>query len=228
LGVTPIINENDTVAVDEIKFGDNDTLAAHVGILIKADLVVILSDIDGLYTADPRQDEDARLIESIGSFTESIVAACAGAGSNKGSGGMITKLEAARMLMAAGIPMVICQGQRDDAILGALDGTQVGTRFSSERDGKQVSARKLWLALAQQVKGAVKVDAGAARALTDNGSSLLAAGITDVSGRFEAGDTVDIEAPDGLVIGRGIIGFASEELPKATGLVIHRDELVVF
>jgi len=246
LGVTPLINENDTVAVEEIRFGDNDTLAAQVGILVKADLVVLLSDIKGLYTADPRIHEDAELLESIGSFTHEVVAAAGAAGTTRGSGGMVTKLEAARMCMAAGIPMVICEGSRPDAVLSVVCGQSVGTIFDSDSSGREVSARKLWQALAGAVKGSLVIDAGAEKALREAGSSLLAVGIRRVEGEFTSDSVVDIRSLDGMLVGRGLSAYSSQEATQAAGLrsnelaerpalaflthtpVVHRDCLVIF
>jgi len=246
LGVVPLINENDTVAVDEIRFGDNDALAAQVAILIKADLCILLSDIEGLYTADPRIDEDAELLETVGSFTEEIVKAAGEAGSVRGSGGMITKIEAARMLMAAGIPMVICEGHVPNVIVDVTLGKLVGTRFLQEADRHHASARKLWIALSGTAKGEVLVDGGAVTALRQQGSSLLPVGVTSVEGCFEAGQAINIRAIDGFLIGRGITNYSSDELTLAAGLksselarhaklrhlanmeVIHRDQMVVF
>ncbi|MDR3052741.1 MAG: glutamate 5-kinase [Coriobacteriales bacterium] len=246
LGVVPLINENDTVAVDEIRFGDNDTLAAQVAILVKAELVVLLSDIEGLYTADPRLDEDAQLLESIAGFTEELVNAAGDAGTARGSGGMVTKLEAARMLMAAGIPMVICEGHRPHAVLDAACGKQVGTRFSSEKHSKQAGAKKLWIALSGTVKGSVFIDEGAVLALRERGSSLLPVGVVRVEGDFAAGQAVDIRTTSGFLVGRGLSNYSRDELALAVGHtseqlagnkllihlankeVIHRDRLVVF
>lgn len=246
LGIVPLINENDTVAVDEIRFGDNDTLAAQVAIMVKASLVVLLSDIEGLYTADPRIDEDARLLEKIGAFTEEIVNAAGDVGSTRGSGGMVTKLEAARMLMAAGIPMVICEGRLENAVLDAVCGKSIGTRFSSERQHRQAGARKLWIALSGTVKGTVIVDDGAQQALSERGSSLLPVGVRRAEGSFEAGNVVNIRNEQGFLIGRGLSAYSSDELSLAAGHksdviahnkllshltnkeVIHRDEMVIF
>jgi len=245
LGVIAVINENDTVAVEEIRFGDNDTLAAQVAILIGADLVILISDIDGLYTADPRVDEDARLIEHIAGFTEEIVSAAGCAGSSKGSGGMLTKLEAARQLMAAGIPMVICEGQRPDVIIEVVSGGLIGTRFASEHPA-HTKARKLWNALSGNVKGSVVIDDGAVTALRERGSSLLSVGVTGLAGTFAKGNIIDIRSSSGFLIGRGIsqhdaaqvtrmIGHSREELislalidEPARYEVIHRDEMVIF
>ena len=245
LGVVPIINENDTVAVDEIRFGDNDTLAAQVAILIKADLVILLSDIDGLYTADPRVDEDARLIRHIAGFTEEILAGAGHEGSSKGSGGMITKLEAARQLMAAGIPMVICEGRQKDVVIEVASGNRIGTRFASEQPN-HLKARKLWSALSGSVKGAVVVDDGAVKALRERGGSLLPVGITQADGDFAKGNCIDIRTASGFLIGRGITQYAATDVERMVGLssekladlnlldkqghheIIHRDEMVIF
>ena len=246
LDIVPLINENDTIAIDEIRFGDNDTLAAQVAILVKADLVILLSDIEGLYTADPRQSEDAELLERVEEFTREIMDAAGSAGSEKGSGGMFTKLEAARMLMAASIPMVICEGQAKDAILNAADGKLVGTRFEREQPGKHVNARKLWLALSGSVCGKVTIDKGAVRAIRERGSSLLPVGVMSLEGTFEEGSVVDIRDEEGLLIGRGISNYSSEDLQEARGQrsaelnnspaldnkakteVVHRDAMVIF
>ena len=246
LGVIPLINENDTIAIEEIRFGDNDTLAAQVAILVKADLVVLLSDIDGLYTADPRLSEDAELLETVEEFTREIVQAAGSAGSERGSGGMFTKLEAARMLMAASIPMLICEGHSEDAILNAAEGTLKGTHFRREVPAQHAKARRLWLALSGTVCGTVIVDAGAVAALRERGSSLLPVGVVALEGEFDKGSIVDIRDGEGLLIGRGISNYSSQALGDAAGQrssdliqsaalednakteVVHRDEMVIF
>ena len=232
LGVVPIVNENDTIAVDEIRFGDNDTLAATVATTVNADLVVLLSDIDGLYTADPRQNADAELLETVSEMSADIEASAGGVGSRDGSGGMITKISAARVLMAAGIPMVICEGHRRGAVTDAVCGKKVGTTFFSER-ANGMAARKSWIALGGKAKGRVVCDDGACRALRERGSSLLPVGITGVEGAFAAGDPVDIVDSVGRLVGRGLAGWSSTELtPRlgehGSGEFIHRDQLVVF
>ena len=246
LGVIPLVNENDTIAIDEIRFGDNDTLAAQVAILVKADLVVLLSDIEGLYTADPRLGEDAELLEHVGEFTHEIVEAAGSAGSERGSGGMFTKLEAARMLMAASIPMVICEGHSENAILNAAQGTLKGTHFRRETPAQHTNARRLWITLSGTVCGSVTVDKGAATALRERGSSLLPVGVVSCEGEFEKGSIVDIRDDEGLLIGRGISKYSSDSLEEAAGQrsstilqsadfedntkteVVHRDEMVIF
>ena len=232
LGVVPIINENDTVAVEEIRFGDNDTLAAMVATSINADLVVLLSDIDGLYTADPRKNEDAELLNTVSKMSEEIENGAGGVGSRSGSGGMLTKIAAARVLMAAGIPMVICEGHRRGAITDAVHGRQVGTTFFDE-SSNGLAARKSWIALGGKVKGRVACDDGACNALLNHGGSLLPVGIASLEGCFDAGDPVDVVDLQGRIIGRGLAGYAADELQGLLGKhgareFINRDELVIF
>lgn len=246
LGVVPIVNENDTVSVEQIRFGDNDTLAALVACLIDADLVVIFSDIDGLYDANPNTNPDAQLIERVERIGASIMGAAGGAGSTVGSGGMITKIKAARVLMVAGIPMIICHGRREDAIVDAVAGRPVGTLFTASEQPHEITPKKLWLALGDAARGAVIVDGGARNALVKRGSSLLCVGVKSVEGRFDAGDIIDIKDEEGLVIARGKAAFAGDEVELACGRsrealernrllaplaerpLVHRDELVVF
>lgn len=232
LGVVPVINENDTVAVDEIRFGDNDSLAAMVATSIHADLVVLLSDIDGLYTADPRKNEDAELLSTVSKVSAEIEASAGGVGSRSGSGGMLTKIAAARVLMAAGIPMVICEGHRKNAVTDAVHGQQVGTTFFDGANNG-MAARKSWIALGGKVKGRVTCDNGACAALCERGSSLLPVGVSSVEGSFAKGDPVDLVDPEGRLIGRGLAGYSSAELADLLGEhgaeeFIHRDELVIF
>ena len=231
-GAVPVINENDTVAIDEIRFGDNDTLAAMVATAIDADLVVLLSDIDGLYTADPRKDADAELLEQVGKLSEEIEASAGGVGSASGSGGMLTKVQAARVLMSAGIPMVICEGHRRDAVSDACHGRSVGTRFF-DNDSLGMHARKSWIALGGKVRGRVTCDSGAARALCDKGASLLPVGICACEGSFEAGDPVDLVDEQERLLGRGLAGYGKDELAAKMGCrgareFINRDQLVLF
>ncbi|CAM3380192.1 glutamate 5-kinase [Nocardioides dubius] len=236
-GALPIVNENDTVATSEIRFGDNDRLAALVAHLVHADLLVLLSDVDGLYTAKPGTPGARRLTEvtrpadldgvDIGSV-----------GSAVGTGGMVTKVGAARIAVEAGIPVVLTCA---DNAAAALSGEGVGTLFHAT--GKRRSARLLWLAHATEGVGSLQVDAGAVRALVERGASLLAAGLTGVVGTFHAGDPVDVVGPDGVAIARGLVNFDSEEIPKLLGRsspelvaefgeayereVVHRDDLML-
>ena len=228
LNVIPIVNENDTVSVEQIKFGDNDTLAALVACLVEADRVVLLSDIDGLYTANPNTNPDAAFIESVDRITPEILAGATGAGSVVGSGGMSTKIKAARVLCAAGIPMVICHGRAERAVARALEDKPLGTLFTAQGPSHEISQRKLWIALGDSVKGRIIVDAGAKDALLHQGSSLLSVGIHGIEGSFIESDVVDVCDMDGYVIARGLVRCASVELTPETGVVIHRDELVVF
>ncbi len=246
LGVVPIINENDTVAVEEIRFGDNDTLAAMVATSINADLVVLLSDIDGLYTADPRRNADAELLATVSKMSPDIEAGAGGVSSRSGSGGMITKIRRRTRAHAAGIPMVICDGRRQGSLIQLAHGESVGTYFVARNKAHDISPRKLWIALGDTAKGVLVVDDGARRALVDTGSSLLSVGITSVEGSFFRGDIVDIKDQEGHLFARGRVNAPSSEVSLARGRsqkeirgnellvnlgdkpAVHRDELVVF
>ncbi len=241
LGVVPVVNENDTTAVEEIRFGDNDYLAALIGMMVHADLVVLLTDIEGLYSADPRVDSDAHLVEVVDIVTDEHLAAAGGAGSAVGSGGMSTKLEAARALMKAGIPMVVCDGRRPGVIVDAAEGRPVGTLFAG--GDAAVKGKKLWLAYAGHPRGSVTIDDGAKVALCLGGKSLLPAGVVDVTGSFVVGDPISVEDREGNVVARGLAGMSADDLQKVRGLktseiarvlvawngseVIHRDHLVI-
>lgn len=244
LGVLPIVNENDTVSVREFSFGDNDMLGAIVASLIDADLYVILSDIDGLYTANPDTHPDARLLERVERVDTDVVAMAGGVGSTFGTGGMATKVRAGRAMIAAGIPMVICRGRGGDALVEAVDGRGRSTRFEGPSGSGHEQARKLWIGLAGVSRGSVTVDGGAARALGQGGASLLPVGITSVEGDFDKGDVVSVLDSDGRLIARGVTRYSSEDLWKVHGLrldviarffpdradcpAMHRDELLVF
>ncbi len=246
LGVVPIINENDTVSIEQIRFGDNDTLAALVAVLVGADQLIILSDIDGLYDANPRTSADAHLIEEVSRIDQQLLDACGGAGSVAGSGGMVTKVAAARVMMSAGIPLVIAHGKKDNVVVRSARGESVGTRFVPADRRHEITPRKLWIALGDAAHGAVTVDGGAKRALIAGGSSLLPVGVVDVDGRFAEGDIVDVRDSEGYVFARGRVsvgrdavelskGSSSKELAANSLLaavadkpVIHRDDLVVF
>jgi glutamate 5-kinase len=241
MGVVPIVNENDTTAVEEIRFGDNDTLAALVGIMVNAELVVLLSDIEGVYDADPRDNEDAALVAHVAELDAAVVAAAGGPGTGLGSGGMATKIEAARVLMKAGIPMVVCDGRQEGCVLDAAEGRPVGTSFAAGADS--VSGRKLWIAYGNHPSGTVVVDEGARAAVAERGKSLLPIGVVEVRGRFAEGDAVALAGPDGAVFARGLAGLSSEDLQRVAGLntdaitvaeprlagreVVHRDHLVI-
>ncbi len=212
--VVPVINENDTTTTDDISFGDNDFLAAQVAILIAADVLVLLTDAEGVFTADPRRDPQARLVDEVTSFEQLDSLAIGHETSPLGSGGMRSKVVAAEMATAAGIPTVIASGLRGGALLGAASGEAVGTRFAA-RAGRY-SSFKLWLKYAKPTRGRVLVDAGAARALREGGTSLLPVGVVEVSGEFDAGDAVEI-AFDGDVVGKGICNYSAAELPAGPG-----------
>lgn len=246
LGVVPVVNENDTISLDQIKFGDNDTLAALVSCLIKAELCVLFSDIDGLYTANPNTDPTATLIPRVEKVTPEVMGLADGVGSSVGSGGMLTKLRAARVLMVAGIPMLICHGRKLDNLDDIARGVPVGTLFEAPEKRHEITPRKLWIALGDTVKGSVFVDEGAKAALEEGGSSLLPVGMTGVEGSFQPGDVIDVKDAQGRVIARGLAQASSDEAELACGWsqariqsnvlfkdlsdrpMIHRDELVVF
>ena len=213
-GVIPIVNENDTVAVEELKFGDNDRLSAMVACNAGADLLIILSDIDGLYDADPRIHPRARLIPEVATVTEAMEAASTTRGSSMSSGGMATKLSAARMTMANGIPMVIASGSAPGAVRRIASGEELGTYFVPARDG--YTARRQWLAVGSTPKGAFIVDAGAEEALLRQGGSLLPSGVTRVEGEFVAGDVVSVRGASGE-IARGVSNYASEDARRIIG-----------
>jgi glutamate 5-kinase len=244
--VVPVINENDTTATDEISFGDNDFLAAQVAILTSADLLVLLTDIDGLYTADPRHDPDARLVHGVADFEMLEGIEVGHTTSPLGSGGMRSKVVAADMATAAGIRAVICNGVRHGALQAVLAGHMEGTNFAPRV--ARYSSFKLWLRYAKPSHGTLVVDQGAARALREEGTSLLPVGILDVQGSFDAGDAVDIFEWDtsaeraGRVVAKGICNYSADELrrvkglkskavqevlPRATEEAVHRDYMVI-
>ena len=239
-GVVPVINENDTVAVDEIRVGDNDTLSATVAVLVGADLLVILSDVDGLYTGDPRHDPKATLVPTVRGVDAALIEAAGGTGSAVGTGGMRTKLVAARRVTDFGIPMAIASGQVPGNIRRLLAGEAVGTVFLPV--GRRLAGKKHWIRHTLAPAGDILVDAGAARALVRGGKSLLPAGVTGAHGEFAAGDPVRIVGPDGKELARGLTRYAASEIAGIKGLtterlrclgchrqdeVVHRDELVV-
>jgi glutamate 5-kinase len=237
--VLPVINENDTTTTDEISFGDNDFLAAQVALLIGADLLVLLTDVEGLFTASPRTDPAAELVASVTDFEALGDLAIGHTTSPLGTGGMRSKVVAAEMATAGGIETVICSGLREGALADALDGAPSGTRFAARET--RYSSFKLWLKYAKPAQGTIVVDAGAARALREGGTSLLPVGITEVRGTFDAGDAVQV-AHGAIVIGKGICNYTAAELlavkgmksgdvrrvmPRATEEAIHRDYFVL-
>jgi glutamate 5-kinase len=237
--VLPVINENDTTTTDEISFGDNDFLAAQVAVLTGADLLVLLTDTDGLYTADPRRDPTAERVPEVADFAALEDLKVGHAGSPLSSGGMRSKVVAAEMATAAGIEAVIASGLQPGVVSAAAAGEAVGTRCRPQ--ATRYSSFKLWLKYAKPAQGQVAVDAGAARALREAGTSLLPVGVIDVTGEFDAGDAVEI-ARDGEVIGKGISNYSAAELrevkglksgevrarlPQATEEAVHRDYFVL-
>jgi len=237
LGVLPVVNENDTVATDEIRVGDNDRLAALVAHLIGADALVLLSDVDGLYDGDPRRP-GARLLPDVAAPADLEAVRIARPGENGlGRGGMATKITAAAMAAAAGIPVLLAAAEDVHAALGVSDeGPDVGTAFRPS--GRRMSARRFWLRHAADVRGRLDLDAGAVEAVIDRRRSLLAAGIHGIHGDFVAGDVVDLVGPGGAVVARGVAGFDATELPDLIGRrthelppeqrreVVHADDLV--
>jgi glutamate 5-kinase len=217
-GVVPVINENDTTATDEISFGDNDILAAQVAILMSADLVVVLSDVDGLYTSDPGSNPDAQLVTDVHDIEELRRYEIGMSRSHIGSGGMRSKVLCAEMATSAGIPVVICNGTKPGMLMRAVAGEPVGTRFHPQ--ARRESSFKLWLKYAKSARGTVLVDPGAERALRDQGTSLLPVGVVEVDGDFEAGDAVEVAAAaDGRrPIGKGISNYSAAELRRVKGL----------
>lgn len=237
LGAVPVINENDAIASDESRYGDNDRLAALLSHTMGAATMVLLTDLDGLYTADPRGDASARLISRVRSDDPLLAISAGAGGSGRGSGGMASKLEAARIASWSGVRTVIANAARPDVLVDAVAGVDVGTSFDPHR--RRLGARKLWIAFAARVAGRVTVDDGARRALLERGTSLLPAGVTDVSGRFLVGDTVEVAGLDGRPFARGMVavdaadvrtgaGRRTSDLPAAVAHeVIHRDDLVL-
>jgi glutamate 5-kinase len=211
----PVINENDTTATDEITFGDNDFLSAQVAILLDARLLALLTDTAGLYTADPRLDPEAMLIEEVESFDELRRYEIGDRTSAFGSGGMRSKVAAAEMASAAGIPVVVCDGTAPRGFLAAARGERIGTRFASHPD--RTPSFKLWLRYAKPSRGKVVIDEGAARVLREHGSSLLPVGVTAVEGEFAAGDAVEIVC-NGDVVGKGISNYSAAELARIKGM----------
>lgn len=237
----PIINENDAVATSEVRLGDNDTLSAYVANLVDADLLVILSDVQGLYSADPRRDPHAQLLHEVAQIDTQIWEMAGGSGTHRGTGGMFTKIRAADLATRSGCEVVIASGFEPDALLRVVRGEQLGTRF--RRSGSHVEARKRWLLAETVMDSRVEVDAGAVRALVEQGKSLLPAGITAVAGDFGRGQTIRIYSNTGHEIARGMTQYSAAELTLIRGRqsaqiadvlgydygteVVHRDDMVL-
>lgn len=241
LGVIPILNENDVVSIDEFKIGDNDTLSAIIASTVEADLLIILSDIEGLYTANSQTNPDAELISEVEAITPHIYEISGGAGTARGTGGMYTKIEAANIAVNSGVHMVVASGAHNDSIEVIAAGGLRGTHFVA-RDTKP-HMKKRWMAFGTRLKGSVSVDAGCANALLKKGSSLLPVGIIGVSGNFQEGETISILF-NGEEIARGMVNFSSQDIEQIKGCnsheiikrlqvenahteVIHRDNLVI-
>jgi glutamate 5-kinase len=237
LGVLPIVNENDTVADDEIRYGDNDRLAALVSHLLHADALLMLTDTAGLFTADPRRSNDASLIEEIVEVDAALEHVAGGAGTARGSGGMASKLAAAKIAAWSGVRVVIAAALAENVVAEALAGRPVGTAFAPRPH--RLSSRKLWIAFAQGAQGRIVVDDGARRALVTQNRSLLAAGVRSIEGRFEPDAAVEIVDEGGTVFAKGLSRYSAAQLQQVAGRrtsdlpdglpheVVHRDDLVV-
>ena len=239
-GVIPIVNENDVVALDELKIGDNDNMSALVAGIVDADLVIILSDVDGLYTANPQTHPEAKLVAEVQEITPAIEASAGGVGSCLGTGGMATKIQAAKAANSSGIHLVIASGTEKNAIPRILQGEKIGTLFISRENRLQF--RKRWLAFGASIKGSITVDRGCARALAA-GSSILPAGVVAVTGSFEPGATISVRDMEGHELARGLVHYSALEMEQIRGCksadiesiighknydeVIHRDDLVL-
>ena len=239
--VVPIINENDTIMVEEIKLGDNDNLAAMIALQLDADIFFNLTDIDGLYDKDPRVHPDARLIERVTTYSRSIEKYAGDIPGALGTGGMLSKIKAARKVTGSGIPMVIAKGYRPDVLLRLAAGAAVGTYFVPREH--KLNRKKCWIGYTAKPQGTITVDAGAADALLSNGKSLLPSGIVEVTGQFPAGAAVAVVTRDGQPIGNGLVNYNGEDIRRIMGArssqiksrlgqknydeVIHRDNLVI-
>lgn len=240
-GILPIINENDTVTVDEIKLGDNDHLAAQITHLVDASLLVILSDVDGLFTADPRKNPEATLIPLIEEITPEIEGIAGEPGAISGTGGMATKVQAAKSVAAYGVTTLIVNGTAPGLIQRAFHGESIGTLFLPKP--VRLTSKKHWIAHSLKVKGEVVLDAGAVEAILKKGKSLLASGIREITGKFEVGDAIRCLTSDGKEIAKGLTNYSASEMIlikgihssqiekklgyKSTDEVIHRDNLVI-
>ncbi len=243
LSIIPVINENDSVAVDEIKFGDNDQLASLVAILAEADILIILTDIDGVYNKDPRIYRDAKMLSYIGKINKDIESAAGGIGSTYGIGGMESKIKAAKICSFSGIKTIIANSGRKNVLNRIIAGDDVGTFFAPQTE-KKVKSVKKWIAFGKKTKGTIVIDRGAEEAVLDKGKSILAVGVVKVDGKFNKGDTLQVFSLDSKLIAKGISSYSSEDIRKIKGKnkkeilsefnasmcneVIHRDCLVVF
>ncbi|MGE1063186.1 glutamate 5-kinase [Megasphaera paucivorans] len=241
MGVIPVINENDAVAIDELKIGDNDTLSAIVASIVDADLLVILSDVDGLYTANPLTHAEASVISQVDEINKHIYDIAGGAGTSRGTGGMYTKIQAAAIAAASGVDMVIASGSEADIIRRVCDGEVTGTLFKAK--DTNLHTKKRWLVSGLRIHGSIIVDKGCRDAIVEHGSSVLPVGVVDVIGDFGEGDIIEVSY-DGLVVAKGIVNYDSGDVQRIKGVrttklsdilghdgcyeeVIHRDNLVV-
>jgi glutamate 5-kinase len=240
-GAVPIVNENDTVSFDEIRFGDNDLLSAHIAAMLDADLLVILTDTDGVYDRNPRLHPDAKILRTVERITPALLAGAEGKGSSFSSGGMESKIRAADIAVRSGVGVVVARGEGID-LPGILAGREIGTWFVPAR--LRMRGRKKWMAFNPRIDGSIVVDRGAERAIREQGRSLLPAGVKEVRGVFPMGSVVSVVGEDGLEVARGLSNFSSEELERIRGLnsrkvpevlgaetcfeeVVHRDNLVI-
>jgi len=239
--VVPIINENDTVSVEEIKFGDNDNLSAMITLLMNADILINLTDIDGLYTKDPRVFPDAKLIPAVDGIRKEIEKFASDIPGALGTGGMSSKIKAARKVTAAGIPMIIAKGTQPDILIKLFSGQAHGTFFVPKKE--KLTNRKCWIGFNLKPKGLLRIDKGAAKALLERGKSLLPSGIVGVEGEFDVGAAVEFKNGDDEIIGTGLVNYSSADIRKIMGLqtnkieeqlgykpydeVIHRDNLTI-
>jgi len=239
--IVPVINENDTVMVEEIKVGDNDNLAAMITLLMDADLLILLTDIDGLYTRDPRVHSDAQLIPELGAIDSAVEKMASDIPGPLGRGGMLSKIMAARKVTSAGVPMVIANGGRPGILRDLMKGREEGTFFVPRKE--RLASRKSWIAYTLKPKGEIRIDRGAAEAIIGNGKSLLPSGIVGVEGDFQKGAPVTLKADDNQILGTGLVNYRAADIRKIMGLktsaieerlgekpydeVIHRDNLAV-
>ena len=239
--VVPIINENDTIMVEEIKLGDNDNLSAMITLQMDADFLFILTDIDGLYDKDPRINDDARLIKKVERYESRIEEYASDIPGTLGTGGMLSKIKAAKKVTSAGIPMIVARGTRPDILLDLFDGKEQGTYFAARHE--KMASRKCWIAHTLTPKGSLTLDDGAVRAVIENGKSLLPIGVTEVEGQFEEGAAVSFKTNEGRILGTGLVNYRSDEIRLIRGLrtsqiesclgskhydeIIHRDNLVL-
>ncbi|WP_300458882.1 glutamate 5-kinase [Desulfobacula sp.] len=239
--VVPIINENDTIMVEEIKLGDNDNLAAMITLLMDADFLFILTDIDGLYNKDPRRFTDARLIPKVATFKKEIEDFASHIPGTLGTGGMLSKIQAAQKVTSAGIPMIVARGNTENVLLRLFEGESLGTYFVPRKE--RMASRKCWIAYTLDTKGSLVIDDGAVRAVRQNGKSLLPIGVVAVEGDFEEGAAVCFKTSDNEIIGTGLVNYRSVDINLIKGLktyqieaclgdkhydeIIHRDNLVL-